>query len=148
MAGSAALQGGPLFCRLFFFFMDFQKINFFFYISYWLRLLLIVCGDIESNPDPGFGSSNLIFVVFMPIRTSWLWLDRIMLFWLVLSLKSRSQPSLRAPYPWRWLPQTQGEELHNWCPGYGSLCCGRILIFPAEQVGVFLPRVLYVSYMQ
>ena len=33
--------------------MDFLKINFFFYLSYWLRLLLIVCGDIESNPAPG-----------------------------------------------------------------------------------------------
>ena len=28
----------------------------------------------------GFGSSILIFVVFMPIWTSWLWLDRIMMF--------------------------------------------------------------------
>ena len=36
----------------------------------------------------GFGSSILIFVVFMPIWTSWLWLDRIMMFWFLLSLKS------------------------------------------------------------
>ena len=27
--------------------------NFFFSFSYWLRLLLIVCGNIESNPGPG-----------------------------------------------------------------------------------------------
>ena len=30
----------------------FSKLNFFFYPSDWLRLLLIVCGDIETNPDP------------------------------------------------------------------------------------------------
>ena len=45
--------GGDLFCHLFLFFYGFLKINSFFYLSYWLRLLLIVCGDIESNPGPG-----------------------------------------------------------------------------------------------
>ena len=45
------MLGGPLFCRLFFC-MDFQKINFF-HLSCWLLLLLIVYGDIESNPSPG-----------------------------------------------------------------------------------------------
>ena len=35
----------------------------------------------------GFGSSIPIFVVFMPIWTSWQWLDRSMMFWFVLSLK-------------------------------------------------------------
>ena len=29
------------------------KIYFFFYLSHWLRLLLIIFGDIESNRDPG-----------------------------------------------------------------------------------------------
>ena len=33
--------------------MDFLKINFFFYHSYWLCLLLIICDDVESNPGPG-----------------------------------------------------------------------------------------------
>ena len=65
----AALLGGPLFFCLFFF-TDFLKINFF-YLSYWLHLLLIVCGDIESNPGPDldkkFESSIPIFIVFMPI---------------------------------------------------------------------------------
>ena len=32
--------------------MDFIKINCYFYLSNWLRLLLIVCGDIETNPGP------------------------------------------------------------------------------------------------
>ena len=36
-----------------YFLIDFLKINFFFYCSYWLHLLLIFCGDIESNPGPG-----------------------------------------------------------------------------------------------
>ena len=32
--------------------MNFLKINFLFYLSYWLSLLLIVCGYIDSNPGP------------------------------------------------------------------------------------------------
>ena len=36
----------------------------------------------------GLGFSIPTFVVFMPIWMSWLWLDRIMIFWIVLSLKS------------------------------------------------------------
>ena len=52
LPGRAALLSGPIFCRLFSFFMDFLKINSRFYLSYWLRLLLIVCGDLESNPGP------------------------------------------------------------------------------------------------
>ena len=32
---------------------DLLKINLFFRLSYYLRLLLIVCGDIESNPGTG-----------------------------------------------------------------------------------------------
>ena len=35
-----------------------------------------------------FGSSILIFVVFVPIWTSWLWLYPIMMFWFVLTPKS------------------------------------------------------------
>ena len=53
----------------------------------------------------GYWSSIPTFVAFMPIWTSWLWLDRILMFWFVLSLKFRIPPSLRAPYPWLWLPQ-------------------------------------------
>ena len=41
---------------------------------------MIVCGDNELNPGPiligGFGSSILIFVVFMPMSTSCLWQAR------------------------------------------------------------------------
>ena len=33
--------------------MGIIKIYFFFYLLYWLRLLLILCGDDESNPGPG-----------------------------------------------------------------------------------------------
>ena len=47
----------------------------------------------------GFGSSIPTFVVFMPIWTSWLGLDRIMMCWFVLSLKSdpRHLTELRIP---------------------------------------------------
>ena len=64
--------------------MHFHKIYFFFYLSYWLLSLLIVCGDIASNPGPGsdiriwFLYSNIRGL--MPIWTSWLWLDRILIF--------------------------------------------------------------------
>ena len=53
---SAAQLGTPLFCCIFLFFNGFLEINFLFYLTCWLRLLLIVCGDIESNPGPGLYS--------------------------------------------------------------------------------------------
>ena len=34
-------------------FLYFLEINLFFYLSYWLCLLMIVCDDIDSNPGPG-----------------------------------------------------------------------------------------------
>ena len=46
--------------------MGITKIYFFFYLSYWLRLLLIVCGDIESNPGPG--SDRRVRVLHSNIR--------------------------------------------------------------------------------
>ena len=46
--------------------MDFLKINFFFYLSYLLYLLLIVHGDIESNPGPG--SDSRVQVLYSIIR--------------------------------------------------------------------------------
>ena len=72
--------------------MGIIKMYFFFYLSYWFRLLLIVCGDIDSILvqvlTRGLGFSIPTFVVFMPIWKSRMWLDRIMMFWFVLSLKS------------------------------------------------------------
>ena len=65
LPGRAALLGGPLFCSLFFFFKDFLKINILFYLSNWLRLLSIVCDDIESNPCPG---SDGVRVLYSNIR--------------------------------------------------------------------------------
>ena len=53
LLGRAAVLGGPLFFLLFFMCMGIIKIYFFFYLSYSLRLLLIVCGDVESYPGPG-----------------------------------------------------------------------------------------------
>ena len=46
--------------------MDFLKINFFFYLCYWSRLQLIVCGDIVSNPGPG--SDRRVRVLYYNIR--------------------------------------------------------------------------------
>ena len=56
-----------------------------------------------------------------------------------ISVRHRGRTELLA-----WLPQTVSEELQTWCPGYGTLCNGRIPLLPAEQVGNFLPRVLCV----
>ena len=55
-----------MFTRLFLFSYDFFKIIIiiFFYLSYRLRLLLIVCGDIESSP----GSDRLVRVLYFNIR--------------------------------------------------------------------------------
>ena len=46
--------------------MDFLEINFFLYLSYSLRLLLIVCGNVESNL--GLGSDTRIRVLYSNIR--------------------------------------------------------------------------------
>ena len=72
--------------------MDFLKINFFFNlligcVGCWL--FVAISRQIQVQVVIGeFGSSILIFVIFMPIWTSWLWLDPIIMFWFVLSLKS------------------------------------------------------------
>ena len=75
--------------------MDFFKINLLFYHSYWLRLLLVVCGDIDSYLGPGFDSS--VRVIYSNIRGLHANLDElamagsdyyVIMFWFVLSLKS------------------------------------------------------------
>ena len=56
------------------------------YVYYWL--FVAMWSQILVQVLIGwFASSILIFVVFMPIWTSWLWLDPIMMVWFVLSLK-------------------------------------------------------------
>ena len=52
-------------CHIFLFFMDFIKI-YLFYLSHWWRLLLIVCGDIESNTGPG--TDRRVCVLYSNIR--------------------------------------------------------------------------------
>ena len=49
-----------------YFFIYFLKMYFFFYLSYWLHLLLIFCGDIKSNPGPGF--DGRVRVLYSNIR--------------------------------------------------------------------------------
>ena len=61
---------------------------------------------------------------------------------------SQSSVSLAEEAPCPWPCPTEAEELNTWYPGHGSLCYGSIALLPAEQVGVFLPRVLCVSYLQ
>ena len=49
-----------------YFFRDFLKISFVFYLFDWLRLLLIVCGNIESNPGPD--SDRRVPILYSSIR--------------------------------------------------------------------------------
>ena len=46
--------------------MGIFKIDFFFYLSYWLFLLLIVCSGVESNLGPG--SDTRVRVLYSNIR--------------------------------------------------------------------------------
>ena len=90
-------------------------------------LLLIVYGDVESNPGPGSDKMVLVrynpaLVVFMPIWTIWLWLDRIMMFWFMLSLKSLIAAISQSSISLALVAPTKAAELQCWCPWYGSLC--------------------------
>ena len=103
---------------------------YFFYLSYWLRLLLIVCDDVESNPGPG--SDKRVRVLYSNIRGLHATLYELAVagsdydcLVCAESKVSESPPSLRAPYPLALVaPQltTEAAELYSWCPWYGSLC--------------------------
>ena len=67
-----------------YFFMGFNK-NWFLLLSFHLVVLILILVRVLTG---GFRSTMPIFSVVMPIWTSWQWLDRIIMFWLVLSLKS------------------------------------------------------------
>ena len=88
--GRAALLIGPLFWRIFLLLYGYYQNLFIFYLSYWLHVL--VCGEVDQiqvqGLSIGFVSSIPTFVIFVPIWTIRLCLDRIMLFWYVLILKS------------------------------------------------------------
>ena len=115
-----------LFSAVYFnFFMNFLKlISFFIFLIYcvccWLFVAILSQIQVQVLIG-GFRSAILIFVVFMPIWTSWLGLDRIMMFRFVLSLKYRSDrrhlSELRIR-PLLWWPQT---ELRNSTPGAKGL---------------------------
>ena len=61
---------------------------FFLLVAFYCWLFVAISSQIQVQVlIEGFGSSIQIFVIFMPI-CSWLWLDRIMMFGFVLSLKS------------------------------------------------------------
>ena len=67
LPGRAALLGEDICCCLFFILHGyFIKTCFLFYLSNWLRLLLIVCGDVESNPGPC--SDKWVLVICYNIR--------------------------------------------------------------------------------
>ena len=119
LPGSAALLGGPFFCWIFlFFFMNFLKIHLFFHLSYWLRLLVIVCGDIESILGPS--SDRSIRVLYSNICGLHADLDELAVAGSnygvsVFAAISRSSVSLAL------VPPTKAEELHPWCPGKDSV---------------------------
>ena len=136
------LLGWPLFYHLFLVFVDFSKINFFFYLSYWLRLaFLSISSQIQVQVLTGwFGSSILIFVVLMPIWTSRLWQDRILMFWILLSLKSVIAAISQSSLSLALVALNEAEEYHTWCPGYGSWC-----FLPAEMEPVLASASVFVT---
>ena len=92
----------------------------------------------------GFGFSIPTFVVFMPIWMSWLWLDRIMMFWFVLSLKSKfkvfglsrvSQSSISLAL----VASKKGCGTVVLGPRVWLFMLGKESLLLAEQVGVLLP---------
>ena len=52
LSGRAALLDGRLFCSLLFFSYEYYKKKIL-YLGYLFCLLLVVCGNAESNPGPG-----------------------------------------------------------------------------------------------
>ena len=106
--------------------MDFLKINFFFYLYNWLRLLLIVCGDRESNPGPD--SEKRVHVRAYNIRGFHTNLDELALAGLgydvfvcaeaksLIAAISQSYVSLDLVAP------NRGRGTPHLVPGYGSLC--------------------------
>ena len=101
--------------------------NFFFYLSYWLCLLLIVFGDIESNPGPG--SDRRVRVMYSNIRGLHANLDELAMAgsdYDVLVCGDVSKVSDRRHLSELRIPcfgcPTEAEELHTRCPGYVYLC--------------------------
>ena len=58
---------------------------------------------------PQYSSIYPIFMVFV-IWTSWMWLDRIMMFLFGPSLSPIAVISAEPPHPWLWLLPTEAEE--------------------------------------
>ena len=97
--------------------------------------LLIVCGDIESNPGPGSG--RWVLVLYSSIRGFHENLDELaavgsdydVLVCAESKASNRRSPPLfltlrvttLVPFV-ALLPPTEAEEFHTWCPGHGSLC--------------------------
>ena len=60
------MLGIPLLCRLFLSLYGYYQHLFLLLSLIWWRLLLIVCGDVETNPGPG--SDNRVRVLYSNIR--------------------------------------------------------------------------------
>ena len=121
------------------------KICFFFYLSYWLRLRLIVCGDVESNP--GLGSDKRVRVLNSNIRSLHANLDELAVagwdYDVLVCAESevddrRHLSELRIPC--FGFPQ---QRLRNFNPGDQGMALydqGTALpLIPAEQIGVLMP---------
>ena len=101
-----------------------------------------------SNNLPTKLNSITTFVVFMPIWMSSLWLDRIMMLWFVLSLKSLIAAISQSSVSLTLVALNRGCRTILLVPRVWLWCYGRIPFLPAEQVWVFLPWILCVSYLQ
>ena len=100
--------------------MGIFKIYFFFHFSYWLHLLLIVCGDVESIPGPC--SDKRVRVLYSNIRGIHANLDELAVaqsdYDVLVCAESKvfEPPSLRATYPIALVAPSRG--------------CGTLLLVP------------------
>ena len=90
-------------------------------------MLLIVCGDIVSNPGPGPGRRvRFIYSNIRGLHANFGELDVAGSDYDILVCAEskvsdrRHLSELRIPF--LYFPPTEVEKLHTWCPGYGSLC--------------------------
>ena len=104
------------------------------------HLMLIVCGDVESNLGPG--SDERVCVLYSNILglhanfAGWLWRDQIMMFWFVLSLQSLIAAISQSCISVALVSPNRGCRAPLLVSRYGSLCKGRVPL--KSQVGMFL----------
>ena len=136
LPGRAALLGGPIFCFPFIFCMGIIKIGVF-YLSYWLHLMLIVCGNAKSNPGPG--SDKRAWVLYSNIHGLHANSDELAValsnYVVLVCAESKvfGHHHLSELHIQGFGCPNRGCGTPSWCPLSGSLCLLMIPLFLAES---------------